>query len=146
MREIKYLVVHCSDTPNDREVTAEDVHRWHSDPKPKGNGWSGIGYNAFIRRDGTLEQGRPDYWQGAHVRDFDENGEGDNSDSLGICLAGRDQYTDAQLRTLEGWLLAKKASYPKAQVVGHCNLDSRKTCPNMDVPAWWASRQKKHID
>lgn len=146
MREIKYLVVHCSDTPNGRHHTAEDIHRWHSDPKPKGNGWDGIGYNAVGLVGGGIEPGRPDYWQGAHVRDFDENGEGDNSDSLGYVLIGRDEFDDAQMRDLEGWLLAKKSLYPKAQVVGHCNLDSRKTCPNFDVPAWWASRQKKHID
>lgn len=140
MREIKFLTVHCSDTPNGRDDHAEDIHRWHQE-----RGWTGIGYNAVVTVAGYLEQGRPDYWQGAHVRDFDENGEGDNSDSLGICLIGTDQFSDDQLRTLEGWLLAKKAEYPDAEVVGHRDLDSRKTCPNFDVGDWWRNRSKKHI-
>jgi len=141
MRKIKFLVVHCSDSPNGRGDTAADIHRWHQQ-----RGWSGIGYNAVIPADGSLQPGRPDYWQGAHTRDFDANGEGDNSDSLGICLIGRDKFSDDQLRTLEGWLILKQLEYQGAKVVGHRNLDSRKTCPNFDVKAWWAERMTKHID
>lgn len=139
MREIRFIVVHCSDTPNGRDDRAADIHRWHRE-----RGWDGIGYNAVISVDGYLEPGRPDYWQGAHVRDFDDNGEGDNSDSLGVCLIGRDQFSDDQLRTLEGWILAKLADHPEAEVVGHRDLDSRKSCPNFDVREWW--RAKKRID
>jgi hypothetical protein len=141
MREIRYLVVHISDSPKDRGDTAADIHRWHQQ-----RGWDGIGYNAVITGTADIEPGRPDYWQGAHVRDFDEDGQGDNSDSLGICIITDTAPDEDQLRTLEGWLLAKKAEYPDAEVVGHRDLDSRKTCPNMDIPAWWASRAKKHID
>lgn len=140
MRPIQFLVVHCSDSPNGQPFTAEDIHNWHQQ-----RGWDGIGYNAVGLVGGGIEPGRPDYWQGAHVRDFDEDGQGDNSDSLGYCLIGRDQFDDAQLRDLEGWLIAKQAEHPQAQVKGHRNLDSRKTCPNFDVQAWWAERKKKHI-
>lgn len=141
MRDIKYLAAHISDSPKDRGDTAEDIHRWHLQ-----RGWSGIGYNAVITGTAELQQGRPDYWQGAHVRDFDQNGEGDNSDSLGICIITDTAPDEDQLRTLEGWLLAKLALYPNAKVVGHRDLDSRKTCPNMDIPAWWAGRKKYRID
>lgn len=141
MRQIEFLAVHISDSPKDRGDTAEDIHQWH-----KQRGWSGIGYNAVITGTAELQQGRPDYWQGAHVRDFDENGEGDNSDSLGICIITDTAPDEDQLRVLEGWLLAKLALYPNAQVVGHRDLDSRKACPNMDIPAWWASRKKYRID
>lgn len=141
MEKIEYLVVHCSDTPNGRDDRAEDIHRWHLE-----RGWSGIGYNAVIPISGVIEQGRPDYWQPAHVRDFDQDGEGDNSDSLGICLIGTDDFNDDQLRALEGWLLAKQAEYPDAEIVGHRDLDRRKTCPNFDVGAWWSSVSKKHIN
>jgi len=141
MREIKYLVVHVSDSPKDRGDTAEDIHAWHVQ-----RGWSGIGYNAVITGAARLQQGRPDYWQGAHVRDFDQDGEGDNSDSLGICIITSVAPDPDQLRTLEGWLLVKLLEYPGAKVVGHRDLDSRKSCPNMDIPAWWARQQHKHID
>ena len=134
MRKIKHLVVHCSDTPNEREDTAEDIHRWHLE-----RGWSGIGYPAVIRRDGMLEYGRPPYWEGAHVR-------GHNEESLGICLIGRDEFTEAQMLTLEGWLRLKQYQYPGAEAKGHGDLDSGKTCPNFDVPAWWYSRRSSDID
>jgi N-acetylmuramoyl-L-alanine amidase len=141
MREIKYLVVHISDSPKDRGDGAEDIHRWHQE-----RGWDGIGYNAVINGEAALEPGRPDYWQGAHVRDFDADGEGDNSDSLGICIITDTAPDEDQLRTLEGWIHSKLIDHPNAEVVGHRDLDSRKTCPNMDIPAWWASRKKYLID
>jgi len=131
---MRYLVVHISDSPKDRGDTAADIHRWH-----KQRGWDGIGYHAVITGTADIEPGRPDYWQGAHVK-------GHNADSLGICIITDTAPDEDQLRVLEGWLLAKLAEYPEAKVVGHRDLDSRKTCPNMDIPAWWASRQKKHID
>lgn len=121
---IKYLVVHCADTPNNREVSAEEIHRWH-----KEQGWDGIGYHAVIRRSGLIENGRPEYWAGAHVK-------GHNSKSIGVCLVGRDQYTKEQLESLRILLRGWKAKYPDAEVLGHCDLDPGKTCPNFDVKHW----------
>jgi len=123
---IKYLVVHISDSPKDRGDTAKDIHLWH-----KQRGWDGIGYHAVITGESVIEPGRPDYWQGAHVRGFNEN-------SLGICII-TDIAPDAeQLKALHGWLTEKSEQYPGAKVLGHCDLDSGKTCPNMDIPTWWA--------
>lgn len=139
--QVRYLVVHVSDSPSDRGDTAEDIHQWHLQ-----RGWSGIGYNAVITGTSELQPGRPDYWQGAHVRDFDGNGEGDNSDSLGVCIITNTAPNADQLRVLEGWLIAKTAEYPGAEVVGHRDLDSRKTCPNFDVRPWWASKSENRID
>ena len=121
---VKYLVVHCADTPNERDVDAADIHDWHT-----GRGWSGIGYHAVIRRSGLIERGRPEYWEGAHVR-------GHNHHSLGVCLIGRDQYTKDQLDSLRQLLRDWKIKYPDAVVLGHCDLDSGKTCPNFDVKHW----------
>ena len=132
--EIKFLVVHVSASPQGRGDTAETIHRWHL-----ANGWSGIGYNAVILEGGECQQGRPDYWPGAHVRDFDRDGEGSNSDSLGVCLIGMGgDATDAQLASLRHKLSAWLAKYPNAKVVGHCDLDSRKpNCPGFDVAGWF---------
>lgn len=141
MRRINYLVVHVSDSPKGRGDEAKDIHRWHQQ-----RGWSGIGYNAVITGNAELQPGRPDYWQGAHVRDFDQDGEGDNSDSLGICIITNTAPDEDQLRALEGWLHIKLIDHPDAKVVGHCDLDGRKSCPNMDVPTWWATRKKHLID
>lgn len=121
---IKYLTVHCSDSPNNREVAAAEIHRWHQEKK-----FDGIGYHAVIRRDGTIEKGRPLYWHGAHVRRY-------NRVSLGVCLIGKDEFTDEQLRSLELLLQEWLDLYPSAKVVGHRDLDPKKTCPNFDVSAW----------
>jgi N-acetylmuramoyl-L-alanine amidase len=126
---ISYLVVHCADTPNHREHTAADIDRWH-----KERGWSGIGYHYVIRRDGTLEHGRPTNQAGAHVRGY-------NSRSLGICLIGRDEYTDEQLTTLHSLLSTLRRNYPDAKICGHTDLDNSKTCPNFDVWQWFQDNQ-----
>ncbi len=133
--DIRYLVVHCSDSPNGRDDSAEDIHRWHLD-----RGWSGIGYHAVVRLDGTVELGRPPYWQGAHVRKH-------NHHSLGVCLIGTNEFTTEQFRSLESLLLAWQSVHPDALIVGHRDLDDRgKTCPNFDVHAWWSGRKARHID
>ncbi|MEW8420263.1 MAG: N-acetylmuramoyl-L-alanine amidase [Candidatus Thiodiazotropha endolucinida] len=124
--DIKRLIVHCSDSPNDLDVSAEDIHNWHVND----NGWDGIGYHAVIRRSGEIERGRPHYWQGAHVAGY-------NNGSLGVCLIGRDQFTDEQLAALRELLTEWHHKYPKAEVMGHCDLDPNRTCPNFDVKAWW---------
>ena len=121
---MKYLVVHCSDSPH-RGDTAADVHRWHT-----AKGWSGIGYHAVIQEDGTIEQGRPLYWQGAHVK-------GHNRDTLGVMLFGISYFTPEQFISLEELLNEWLELYPDAEVVGHRDLDPHKTCPNFDVTEWW---------
>ena len=89
-----------------------------------------IGYHKIICRNGKIENGRPEYWIGAHVK-------GKNEISLGVCLVGRDNFTDKQFSSLEKVLKLWKFSYPKSKIVGHCNTgQTKKTCPNFDVEAW----------
>jgi len=127
MNTIRYLVVHCSDTPNYREHDAADIHRWHKKKR-----WTGIGYNAVIKLSGEVEHGRPNYWQGAHVRKH-------NNHSLGVCLIGRDKFTKAQLQSLKLLLSSWQQAYPDAHIVGHYQLDDNKSCPNIDIPQWLAA-------
>jgi len=121
-----YIVVHCTDSPNDRDsVDAETIHNWHLEKN-----WAGIGYHYIIKRDGTIEKGRPDYWKGAHAKAV-------NSQSLGICLVGADEFTEKQMESLENLIHSLKEKYPSAKVIGHCDVEPNKTCPNFDVGAWW---------
>ena len=123
---IDMLVVHCSDTPDDQPFSARDIQNMHL-----GFGWDGIGYHQVIRRDGTRESGRPDYWQGAHVK-------GVNDRSLGVCLVGRTSFTPAQMHSLAGLLFEWLDQYPSARVLGHRDaVETHKTCPNFDAAAWW---------
>ena len=78
---IEFLIVHCSDTPDHQNVNAEFIHKMHLD-----NGWDGIGYHKVILRSGIIENGRPEFWIGAHVK-------GLNKSSLGVCLIGSKIFT-----------------------------------------------------
>lgn len=126
---IKYLVVHCSDSPDDESITARDIHAMHL-----GFGWHGVGYHRVIQRDGVIEQCRPEFWIGAHVY-------GHNEESLGVCLIGRTDFTERQFTALEATLREWTYKYPQANVVGHCDFEStEKTCPNFDAGKWWLQR------
>ena len=127
---IQYLVVHCSDTPNEENLNATDIHQMHL-----GFGWNGIGYHKVILRNGEIQNGRPEYWVGAHVK-------GKNLNSLGVCLIGRDNFTKYQFNSLEEVLKLWKKTSPLAIIEGHCDTQSTsKTCPNFDVKKWCDHRK-----
>ena len=124
-KNIKLLVVHCSDSEDSEALTAFDLHKMHLN-----FGWDGIGYHKVINRSGKIENGRPEYWVGAHVK-------GKNTISLGVCLIGRYQFTAKQFISLERVLRKWKSLYPEAKIVGHRDTgNTKKTCPNFDVITW----------
>ena len=127
---IKYLVVHCSDTPDTENLNASDIHKMHLS-----FGWDGIGYHKIICQNGTIENGRPTYWEGAHVFGYNKN-------SLGICLIGKNNFNNKQLDSLFKLLKSWKEIYPKAKIVGHSYFpNTTKTCPNFNVNKWLKEKQ-----
>lgn len=124
-KSIKLLVVHCSDTDNNVNIGAREIHKMHLS-----FGWDGIGYHKVISRSGKIENGRPEFWVGAHVK-------GKNEMSLGVCLIGRDYFTKPQFLSLEKVLRDWKSLYPDAKILGHRDTNNTsKTCPNFDVSVW----------
>jgi len=141
--KIKRIIVHCSDSAfGDVDL----IRKWHV----KGNGWRDIGYNAVICNghpkssnkfklecDGLLQSGRGldldkdinKFEQGAHARGF-------NSSSIGICLIGVEKFTQKQFETLHYFYQMYKRIIPDLEIVGHRNLDKKKTCPNFSVSAF----------
>jgi N-acetylmuramoyl-L-alanine amidase len=143
MRDITDIIVHCSFTkPREGQnprIGVAVIRKWHTDPKPEGRGWRDIGYHYVIKRDGTLQLGRPLEQVGAHVR-------GANKTSVGICLVGGmdkrtgkavNDYTDEQWQTLTMVVGGLTVQYPGVTVSGHNNFTNSKTCPNFDVREWW---------
>lgn len=137
---VRFLVVHCADTPASMtKVDAATIDRWH-----RQKGWLRIGYHFVIKRDGTIQRDpdcRPLTVPGAHVQNH-------NHESLGICMVGgraatgegpENNFTPAQFRSLEAVLRELLVQFPKAEIVGHCDLNQYKACPSFDVKAWWAS-------
>ena len=112
----------------------DEIDRWHRE-----QGWDGIGYHYVIRRNGAVEYGRAEEKAGAHCK-------GHNKDSIGICLIGgikdgtkdtpTDDYTKAQWDTLARVVKELRSKYPKANIVGHCDYEPKKTCPNFNVGQW----------
>ena len=54
-KKLTYLIIHCTATPEGREVTSDEIRKWHTSPPPKGRGWKQVGYSDMIHLDGTLE-------------------------------------------------------------------------------------------
>ena len=123
--DIKFLIIHCSDTPDTENIGASEIHKMHL-----GFGWNGIGYHKIIKRDGEIENGRPEYWVGAHTY-------GKNNQSLGVCLIGQKSFTEKQFVSLKKIIGNWKIKFPNALVEGHYeSIKTTKTCPNFNVRAW----------
>ena len=56
MARLHYLVIHCTATPEGREVSAGDIRRWHTSPVPAGRGWQQVGYTDMFHLDGRVER------------------------------------------------------------------------------------------
>lgn len=137
MRVITLIVIHCSDIGPHMESSAKDIDLWH-----KQNGWGArwgdkvfhIGYHYVVRRDGSIEKGRPIELKGAHVKNH-------NRHSIGICYEGgknalgqhADTRTPAQKAAIRQLVAELQARFPKALVVGHRDLDPTRDCPCFDV-------------
>ncbi len=129
VRKIDKIIIHCSATPEGRDVKMETIKSWHV----KGNGWSDIGYHFVIELDGTLKEGRPLHRSGAHTK-------GHNAESIGICYVGgidkdknaKDTRTQAQRDTLNKIVDGLLEDYPEATIHGH-NEFAAKACPSFDV-------------
>lgn len=129
--EIKFIIVHCSATPEGRDVTAADIDRWH-----RQRGFAKIGYHYVVRLDGTVERGRPEGTVGAHCH-------GKNGCSIGVCYIGgvardgrtpKDTRTPAQRAALVRLLRELKRRYPAAKICGHRDF-AAKACPSFDATA-----------
>ena len=129
MRTIDKIIIHCSATPENRDIKTETIRSWHV----KGNGWSDIGYHFVIELDGAVKNGRALHKMGAHTR-------GENAHSIGVCYVGgidknknaKDTRTDAQKDSLNKLISALMLDHSEASVHGH-NEFSAKACPSFDV-------------
>ena len=126
MRNISYIIVHCSATKEGQDFGADDIRRWHLQ-----RGFKDIGYHYVIRLDGTIEEGRPEEIVGAHCVNH-------NSNSIGICYIGgldrngkaTDTRTAAQKLVMVGLLEDLMDRYPNAVIVGHRAISGvNKSCP-----------------
>lgn len=117
----KYIVFHHAAAS---VCTIEDIHRWHLQ-----RGWNGCGYNFFVRKDGSIYEGRGLNMLGAHCQDH-------NWESVGICAEGNyniDTMPDAQKSALIALGRYVREHYPNARPVGHRELNPT-ACPGKNYP------------
>ena len=132
MRKINQIIIHCSATPEGRDIAVDTIRQWH-----KQRGFRDIGYHYIIYRDGSIHVGRPESQQGAHCT-------GHNANSIGICYVGgmerdmsepKDTRTPAQRKALAELCHELIRKYPEASIHGH-NEFANKACPSFNVRQW----------
>ena len=108
-------------------ASPDSIHRTHV-----GNGWAGIGYHYYIRKDGTIYRGRPEDTVGAHAY-------GANSHSIGVCFEGNYQVEQtmpaAQLAAGQALVADIKRRWGISKVIGHKDVAGSTTdCPGKYFP------------
>lgn len=110
-------------------ATVWDINQWHLD-----NGWVGIGYHYYIRKDGSIYRGRPEWAVGAHAT-------GHNDRSIGICCEGAymtEIMPAAQLASLKALLRDIMGRYGALALKRHRDVNPT-DCPGDNFP-WEAAR------
>ena len=134
MRDLNRIILHCSATKEGRDYAVETIRKWHTDPKPKGRGWSDIGYHYVIHLDGSVSQGRPLDRSGAHTK-------GHNADTVGICYIGgidkegkpNDTMPPEQNKAFRMLVLSLRALFDADLTLHGHNEFSAKACPSFIV-------------
>lgn len=146
MAKLKYLVIHCTATPDGMAVSSAQIRAWHTNPVSKGGrGWKQVGYTDMIHLDGRIERlvrnnedDNVDPWE------ITNGAAGYNSVSRHIVYVGGvkrdgktpcDTRTEAQMKALYGFVKDFHAKNPNVKIIGHNQL-SAKACPSFDVQAW----------
>lgn len=143
---MKFLVIHCTATPDGREVTSDEIRAWHTNAKSKGGrGWKQVGYTDMIHLDGRIER-LVDNNEDAQVDSWElTNGAaGYNGVSRHVVYVGgcdkamqpKDTRTAAQREALKHYVQDFHRRFPQVRIVGHHDLNSGKACPSFDVSAW----------
>lgn len=133
MRNIKYIVVHCTDTLSNAEVSAIQKY-WKEHMK-----WKNPGYHYIIKANGEVEKLLDEKKPSNGVLGFNEN-------CINICYIGgrtKDKkcvntMTRAQENSLFDKIVALTEKYPGAEVKGHYEFPNQggRSCPNFNVKEW----------
>lgn len=138
-REVTELVVHWTETPTNKNIGSEELNDLHV-----AFGLDGLGYHYVIRRDGTLQRGRPVNIVGQHAptNNHDQR-------SIGIVFVGginapsgtpnldsfisAQSLTRSQLNTFDHICRAFYAVFPGGQIIGHSEIDEDEFDPGFSV-------------
>jgi len=135
MREIKFLVLHCTAGPQSQSIKSIQDY-WKNEL-----GWKSPGYHYIIQPNGIAVSLQP-------IEKPSNGVAGYNSNSIHISYIGGvdgkgnpvDNRTPEQIKT-QIFLLSKfKKMFPQAEIKGHRDFPGvKKACPSFDVKAWLKS-------
>lgn len=152
-----HIVVHCSASKPSQDWGLYEIDRMH-----RARGFLKVGYHYIIRRDGTIELGRPVDDVGAHAKTG-----GYNNWSVGICLVGgvsetpqkhvpgnpwngsdaEDNFTAEQRTALFGLIKDLWLKYGTIPVIGHRDIPKEtKACPSFSIEAFMKVAFKDEFD
>ncbi len=148
-KKMQFLVIHCTATPAGREVSGAEIRRWHTDPKPRGNGWRQVGYTDVYHINGGVENLAGNN-NDAYVDPWEiTNGvAGKNSICKHIVYVGgmsqdnkkpMDTRSAMQKQAMRRDVLSFHRKFPDVKIVGHNHFNRGKACPSFDVQAWLRS-------
>lgn len=121
-RKVDRVFIHCSASDHVNHDNVATMRRWHL-----ARGWSDVGYHYFIRKDGTVEEGRP-------IRRVPSAQRGHNSGTIAICLHGlkKNRFTEKQFDSLRTLCSSINHAY-KRDITFHGHKEvSNKSCPVFD--------------
>ena len=103
------------------------VEAVHSAHLPRG--WAGIAYHYYVRKDGSIYRGRPEWAVGGHTS-------GENWHTLGVCFEGnfeQEEMGEAQLEAGRGLIADILGRWGELAVVPH-SYYSQTACPGKNFP------------
>ena len=145
-RKINRVIVHWTETHTNKNIGSEEINDLHLKM-----GLDGIGYHYVIRRDGSLQRGRPVNIQGQHATEAD-------TETIGIVFVGginvptgtpnsenflsSQSLTRSQINTFDHFCRAIYKVYSGISILGHVDVDSLGTNidPGFDVPDYVRTR------
>lgn len=133
MREIKYIVIHCTDTLPTAKV--ESIQKYWKNKL----GWKSPGYHYIIKQDGEVVQLLDESKISNGVLGF-------NKESINLSYIGgrskegknKDTRTKSQQHSMFDLIIELTERYPKAIIKGHGEFPNQggRTCPNFNVKKW----------
>jgi N-acetylmuramoyl-L-alanine amidase len=132
MRQIKYIVLHCTATPELTRI--ESIQKYWRETL----GWRDPGYHWIIKHNGHAVQ--------LHPIDKPSNGvKGFNANAIHISYIGgidekgkaKDTRSDKQKQTMYDLVKGYKEMFPDAKILGHRDFPNvAKSCPSFSVEEW----------
>lgn len=132
MREIKYLVIHCTATLQNASV--ESIQRYWKEVM----GWRSPGYHFILKPNGAVQNLQP-------IEKPSNGVAGYNANSIHISYIGGvdregkpvDNRTDSQRKAMYELVKGLKRQFPEAEIKGHRDFPNvHKDCPSFDVKTW----------